>query len=81
MTMSNEFNRSSGTNYGSFVGRWSRLVVAEFVRGLVSLRGATWIDVGCGTGELTCAILAIASPSRILSWILEGYSAHARIHQ
>jgi trans-aconitate methyltransferase len=77
--MSTEFKWSSGTNYGSFVGRWSRLVAAEFIPWLGVPAGATWIDVGCGTGELTRAILNIASPVRVISLDpSEGYLEHAR---
>jgi trans-aconitate methyltransferase len=77
--MSTEFKWSSGANYGSFVGRWSRLVAAEFIPWLGVPSGATWIDVGCGTGELTRAILRIASPRKVVSLDpSEGYLEHAR---
>ena len=77
--MSSEFKWSSGTSYGSYVGRWSRLVAAEFVPWLAVRAGATWIDVGCGTGELTRAILTGASPRRVVSLDpSEGYLEHAR---
>jgi SAM-dependent methyltransferase len=41
--------------------------------------GATWVDVGCGTGELTGAILRMATPNRVISLDpSDGYLAHAR---
>ena len=60
-------------------GRWSRLVAAEFVPWLDVPAGATWIDVGCGTGELSRAILRIAAPIKVVSLDpSEGYLDHAR---
>lgn len=74
-----EFRWSGGAAYDGFVGRWSRLVAAEFVPWLGVPTGATWVDVGCGTGELTGAILRIATPSRVISLDpSEGYLDHAR---
>ena len=41
--------------------------------------GATWVDVGCGTGELTGAILRMATPKRVISLDpSDGYLDHAR---
>jgi trans-aconitate methyltransferase len=77
--LSSEFQWSSGALYDSFVGRWSRLVAAEFVPWLGVHTGATWVDVGCGTGELTGAILRTAAPARVISLDpSEGYLNHAR---
>jgi ubiquinone/menaquinone biosynthesis C-methylase UbiE len=77
--MSSEFRWSGGAAYDGYVGRWSRLVAAEFIPWLGVAAGATWIDVGCGTGELTRAILRIAAPSKVVSLDpSEGYLAHAR---
>ncbi|NUR99481.1 MAG: class I SAM-dependent methyltransferase, partial [Kribbellaceae bacterium] len=57
---------SSGGVYESYVGRWSRLVAAEFVDWLDQPPGLRWLDVGCGTGALTSTILRTASPSSVL---------------
>lgn len=77
--MSTEFRWSGGAHYESFVGRWSRLVAAEFVPWLGVPSGSTWIDVGCGTGELTRAILRTSAPSRVVSLDpSESYLEHAR---
>ena len=74
-----EFRWSGGHAYDGFVGRWSRLVAAEFIPWLSVSTGATWIDVGCGTGELTRAILRIAAPSKVVSVDpSEDYLEHAR---
>jgi SAM-dependent methyltransferase len=39
------------------MGRWSRAVAAEFVTWLDLDPGATWLDVGCGTGALMGAVI------------------------
>ena len=44
---------ASGDSYEKYVGRWSRLVAREFIRWLAILDGRQWLDVGCGTGEVT----------------------------
>ena len=57
---------SSGEIYESYVGRWSRLVAAEFVTWLDQPSGLRWLDVGCGTGALTGTILRTADPASVL---------------
>jgi SAM-dependent methyltransferase len=54
--MSNSW--SDGGAYEAYVGRWSRQVAPLFVRWLDAPAGGRWLDVGCGTGALTEAILA-----------------------
>jgi SAM-dependent methyltransferase len=51
--------------YERYVGRWSRLVAAKFVTWLGAPRGARWLDVACGTGAVTAAILNGASPEHV----------------
>lgn len=53
---------ADGAAYDGYVGRWSRLVATEFVATLGVPAGRAWLDVGCGAGALTAAILAGASP-------------------
>jgi SAM-dependent methyltransferase len=52
--------------YEAYIGRWSRLVAAVFLRWLALPSGQRWLDAGCGTGALTQAILATADPSEVL---------------
>src|SRR5262245_31288353 len=57
---------ASGSAYEAYMGRWSRLVAYGFLAGLDVPRNARWVDVGCGTGALTSAILETADPSAVV---------------
>ena len=77
--MSAEFRWSGGSAYEGYVGRWSRLVAAEFVPWLGVPTDATWVDFGCGTGELTRSILRLADPRKVVSLDPSAsYLDHAR---
>ncbi|HJU65962.1 MAG TPA: class I SAM-dependent methyltransferase [Gemmatimonadaceae bacterium] len=70
---------ASGDAYEPYVGRWSRMVAREFVDWLGAPRGATWLDVGCGTGALSQAILSAAKPARVRSMDRSlPFAMHAR---
>lgn len=56
---------NSANAYELYVGRWSRLVAAEFLRWLAPGSGQAWADVGCGTGALTAALLADYEPAAV----------------
>jgi SAM-dependent methyltransferase len=56
---------SSADAYERYVGRWSRVVAAEFLRWLAPSPGLAWGDVGCGTGALTSAILTGYAPCSV----------------
>ena len=65
--------------YERYVGRWSRRVAVDFVRRLDPQAGLRWLDVGCGTGALTSAVLAAADPAEVVGVDpSEGFLAHAR---
>jgi SAM-dependent methyltransferase len=53
---------TAGDLYEPYVGRWSRLVAREFVDWLALPAGIDWLDVGCGTGALSQAIVERADP-------------------
>jgi SAM-dependent methyltransferase len=70
---------ATGDAYEPYVGRWSRLVADEFLRWLSMPPHKRWLDLGCGTGALTEAILAHVQPQEV--WAVdssEGYLAFAR---
>lgn len=53
--------------YERFMGRWSRAVAPEFLGWLAPPRAAKWLDVGCGTGILTEALLDACEPASVLA--------------
>lgn len=57
---------SKGDPYEEYIGRWSKLVAREFLRWINMKPGLRWVDVGCGTGALSEAILEIASPAELV---------------
>ena len=70
---------ASGDLYEPYVGRWSRLVADRFVAWLRPGAGASWLDVGCGTGALTGTVLAAADPASVLAVDRSrGYLEYAR---
>jgi len=70
---------AEGDKYEPYIGRWSRLVAREFVSWLSLPPSLRWVDVGCGTGALTDAILSNASPERVDSLdASETFLSHAK---
>lgn len=57
---------SAGDAYEDYMGRWSRRAGAAFVHWLGMPGGCRWLDVGCGTGALTAAVLALADPAGVV---------------
>jgi SAM-dependent methyltransferase len=55
-----------GDAYDRYVGRWSRRVAPAFLDWLDLPRGLRWVDVGCGTGALSRAILDLAAPASLV---------------
>lgn len=68
-----------GAAYDDYMGRWSRPLAAEFVRRLGVRPGRRWLDVGCGTGALTSAVLAGSDPVEVVGVDpAEAFLAYAR---
>jgi SAM-dependent methyltransferase len=72
---------AAGDLYEPYVGRWSRVVAREFLAWLAVEPDRDWLDVGCGTGALTQAILETAAPRSIRGVDPSpGFIEHARAH-
>jgi ubiquinone/menaquinone biosynthesis C-methylase UbiE len=70
---------SAGDSYDQYMGRWSRLIAPLFLKWLDAPPQREWLDVGCGTGALSSAILAAAQPRSITAIDpSEGFLAKAR---
>jgi SAM-dependent methyltransferase len=70
---------SAGDSYDLYMGRWSRQIANRFVRSLDAPENADWLDLGCGTGALTRAILEHGAPRSVTGVDpSEGFVAHAR---
>jgi SAM-dependent methyltransferase len=59
-------NWEHGDAYERFIGRWSSLVAVEFLHWLELPAGLRWVDVGCGTGALSEAILDREDPTSVV---------------
>lgn len=68
-----------GSPYEAYIGRWSRQIAPLFLAWLDPAPGLRWIDVGCGTGALSAAILERSSPASVVGIDpSEGFLALAR---
>jgi SAM-dependent methyltransferase len=56
---------SDGPAYEAYLGRWSRRLARRFVDWVGADRDSHWLDVGCGTGALSEAIVASAEPASV----------------
>jgi len=63
MSAHDVFNRAAA--YEPYVGRWSRRIAPDFLDWLAAAPGGRWLDVGCGTGALSEAILARTRPAAV----------------
>lgn len=52
-------------DYERFMGRWSRAIGEESLTWFAAPKGASWLDVGCGTGAFSELILKRCAPSAI----------------
>jgi SAM-dependent methyltransferase len=69
----------AGDSYDAYMGRWSRRIAPRFLDWFGAPPAFDWLEVGCGTGALTEAILARAAPASLVSVDpSEGFIATAR---
>ncbi len=55
----------SGDSYEYFMGRWSSLVAESFTDWLSLSPGLEWLDVGCGSGALSEAVIKKHDPEKV----------------
>lgn len=57
----------AGDSYDHYMGRWSRQIAPRFLEWLGAANGLDWLEVGCGTGALSAAILARCNPRSLIA--------------
>ena len=60
-------NWSGGDAYERFMGRWSRQIAKAFIAWLRPPAAWNWLELGCGTGALTQAVLLHADPASVVA--------------
>jgi ubiquinone/menaquinone biosynthesis C-methylase UbiE len=55
----------SGDSYEYYMGRWSRLIAESFIDWLSPSYGLKWLDIGCGSGALSEAIIKNYEPAML----------------
>jgi SAM-dependent methyltransferase len=58
-------NWADGSAYDAYMGRWSQAVARAFLEWLAPAPRLRWLDVGCGTGVLSQAVIQYAHPERV----------------
>ena len=57
----------AGDRYEAYMGRWSRKLAPEFLDWLNVSENLDWLEVGCGTGALSAAIVARCNPKSLIA--------------
>ncbi len=57
---------ASSDHYEAYMGRWSRLIAPRFLDWFGAEAGLDWLDIGCGTGALSAAILERCRPQSLI---------------
>lgn len=71
----------AGDSYDNYMGRWSRRIAPLFLDLVALPGGLDWLEVGCGTGALSAAILSRCNPKSLVAIDpSENFLARARIN-
>ena len=57
---------SAGRHYENYMGRWSRRIADQFLKWLEPAPELDWLELGCGTGALSSALLSRAAPKSVV---------------
>lgn len=69
----------AAAGYEGYMGRWSRQLAPRFLDWLRPPPDADWLEIGCGTGALSAAILEHGRPRSLLAIDpSEAFVAHVR---
>jgi SAM-dependent methyltransferase len=63
--MIDQIRFDDGASYERYMGEWSHLVGAEFLRWLAPAPGQRWLDVGCGNGAFTELVATRCAPAAL----------------
>lgn len=70
---------SAGDSYEHYMGRWSHAIALKYLEWLQPDQDLDWLEIGCGTGALSRAILANCQPKSLFAIEpSEGFVNHAR---
>lgn len=58
---------NDGDPYEYFMGRWSNILAPKFLNWLHFPDSSQWLEIGCGTGALSEAILHFCEPTNLTS--------------
>lgn len=69
----------AGDRYEAYMGRWSRQLAPRFLDWLGAGPHLDWLDIGCGTGALSAAIVDRCNPASLIGVdSSDGFVASAR---
>lgn len=57
---------SAGQHYEHYMGRWSRRIADRFLEWLEPHPQLDWLELGCGTGALSSALLSGCAPKSVM---------------
>ncbi len=57
----------AGKSYEAYMGRWSRKLAPQFLDWLGAAEKLDWLEVGCGTGALSAAIVERCNPASLIA--------------
>ena len=79
MSATSTYTAADGGGYERMMGRWSRRLAPVFLQFAGMADGERVLDLGCGTGHLAAATLAVSRPSQVDGVdAAENYVEHAK---